>query len=539
LSLGWVTVLWLTGILSEGDHRLARVEPWGRAHQRTRSRLIGRQVKPRDLNDDRLATVLDYLSVEQRWGACERERNQRVMRVDDLQARVARIDTTTAAAGVTPEGLFPLGHSKDHRPDLPQVKSAMSTLDPLGLPLTPTVVAGHTADDPLSLPEIAKVRQIAQATGLTDVGDCTMAALGTRAELVAHQASSLCPLSAKQRPEAELDRLLASVFSGEVTPLDIRLPNADGQIDKTDDPVAVGFAYTLEQSGQDQAKQRQHWLERRLVVRSLAFAASQEKRVLQRVERAVTAINALDPRTQGKKRLPDAAAAQQATAALLATHRVVGLVDVSVWTDTHEHVKRRDGPRPPITVYGERVRVRAERDDLAVAHAVRRRGWRVSTTNHTTAELSLAQGVAAYRSEYLIEQGFGRLKGRPWSLTPWFLPYAHRVAGLLDLLSIALRVLVLMQCVVRRNLQQQGATLKGISPGQPGRQTTKPPTAMMLQAFRGLTLSQITVEGQMDDHLTPLNEVQQRILALMEVSREIYYGLVTQFSNTAFHLPET
>jgi transposase len=291
------------------------------------------------------------------------------MRVYDLHARVARIDTTTAAACVTPEGLCQRGHSKDHQPDLPPVKSAMSTLDPLGLPWTTTVVAGNTADDPLYLPEIAKVRQIAQATGLTYVGDCTMAALGTRAEIVAHQDDSLCPLSAKQLPEAELARLLASVFSGEVTPLDIRLPNADGQIAKTDDPVAVGFADTLEPSGQDQAKQMQHGLERRLVVRSLAFAASQEKHLLQRVERAVTDINALDTRTQGKKRLPDAVAAPQAAAALLAKHRVVGLVDVSVGTDTHEPVKRRDGTRPPITGYGERVRGRAERDDLAVAHA--------------------------------------------------------------------------------------------------------------------------------------------------------------------------
>jgi transposase len=57
---------------------------------------------------------------------------------------------------VTPEGLFQLGHSKAHRPDLPQVKIAMSVLDPLGLPLTTTVVAGQTADELLYLPEIAK-----------------------------------------------------------------------------------------------------------------------------------------------------------------------------------------------------------------------------------------------------------------------------------------------------------------------------------------------------------------------------------------------
>jgi len=47
------------------------------------------------------------------------------------------------------------GHSKEHHPDLPPVKSAVSGLDPLGSPWTTTVVAGHTADTPLSLPEIA------------------------------------------------------------------------------------------------------------------------------------------------------------------------------------------------------------------------------------------------------------------------------------------------------------------------------------------------------------------------------------------------
>ena len=183
---------------------------------------------------------------------------------------MVRVDTTTAAAYVTPAGLFQLGHSKDHRPDLPQVKIAVAVLDPLGLPLTMTVVAGHTADDPLYLPEIAKVRQVARTTGLTYVGDCKMAALGTRAEIVAHQDYYLCPLSAKQMPDAELDRGLDPVLRNVLEPSEIRLPPADGVCDETDDPVAMGFAYTVERTAPDQSGQSQTWQERRLVVRSLA-----------------------------------------------------------------------------------------------------------------------------------------------------------------------------------------------------------------------------------------------------------------------------
>jgi hypothetical protein len=90
LSLGWTTVVWLAFILSEGDHRLYRVEPRVKEPPRTLRRCIGPTVSPRDLADDRLATILDYLSVAERWGACERELNESVLRVYDLQRSGSR-----------------------------------------------------------------------------------------------------------------------------------------------------------------------------------------------------------------------------------------------------------------------------------------------------------------------------------------------------------------------------------------------------------------------------------------------------------------
>ena len=110
---------------------------------------------------------------------------------------------------------------------------------------------------------------------------------------------------------------------------------------------------------------------------------------------------------------------------------------------------------------------------------------------------------------------------------PLFLQYEHRVVGLLCLLSIALRVLVLMPFVVRRNLQKIGGTLTGIYPGQPGRQTAQPTTEMMLAAFCGVTLARIRIDGKLQAYLPPLSGVQKRRLTLMEVPLESYHGLVT------------
>src|SRR4029450_3393401 len=109
----------------------------------------------------------------------------------------------------------------------------------------------------------------------------------------------------------------------------------------------------------DHAGQPRTWQERRLVVRSLALAVRQEQSLRQRVARAVTEINALDERKQGKPRVLDAPAASHAAAAIIAKHRVEGLVSVTVTTDVYEHVKRRYGSRPATTVRSERVRVHA------------------------------------------------------------------------------------------------------------------------------------------------------------------------------------
>jgi transposase len=50
------------------------------------------------------------------------------------------------------DSILGYGHSKDHRPDLKQFKVMLSTLDPVGLPLTCQVVNGKRADDKLYIP---------------------------------------------------------------------------------------------------------------------------------------------------------------------------------------------------------------------------------------------------------------------------------------------------------------------------------------------------------------------------------------------------
>src|SRR3989440_3080103 len=216
-SLGLTTTIWLTHILSEGDHRMNQVQPWAATRLQTLQKCSGHVVREQEWSDDRLSIVLDALSDDQQWQHFETALNRQLVRVYNLKPKRVRVDSTTASGywTVTEEGLFQLGYSKDHRPDLPQLKVMLSTLDPLGLPVATQVVSGARADDLLYLPAIAQVSQSLNAHGLLYVGDCKMAALETRTYLQAQQDYYLCPLAASQMPEEVLDEDLQSVWAGE------------------------------------------------------------------------------------------------------------------------------------------------------------------------------------------------------------------------------------------------------------------------------------------------------------------------------------
>jgi transposase len=541
LSLGQMCVIWLTFILTQADHRLNQVEPWVAEHQQTLSGCLGVEVEPRDCTDDRLATGLDYLSVGENWGAFETDLNPAVIRAYDLRSQRVRIDTTTASAFVTSDGMFQLGFSKDHRPDLPQLKIALSVLDPLGLALTTAVVAGHSADDPLYVPEIRKVRQSLGRRGITYVGDCKMAALATRVEIAAHEDYYLCPLSALQMPTAELDQLLKPVFAGKQPLEKVFVPREDGSdsdLTQEEDLIATGFEYTVCVSGKDQDGTVHSWDERRLVVRSVRFAQSQEKSLRERINRAQKEIQSLNNRKQGKAILRSVKQAREAAEQIAEAQRVSEFLQIKVTRKVRKRTKRQYGDRPATIVKEEQITVQSVVDNKALRQAVRRMGWRVYATNQPAAELSLEQAVWAYREQYLVEQCFGRLKGCPLSLTPFYLQYEHRVVGLILLLSIALRVLVLAQFVVRKNLKEQGQKLSGIYAGQPGRQTASPTTEMMLRAFRGVTLSCFSVKGETHWHLTSLTDTQKGILKLLGLPPQTFSKLLRAISKTDFQSRE-
>jgi transposase len=522
LSLGWVTVIWLTDILSEADHRLNHVQPWAKLRLHTLRGATSQPVHPLDLSDDRLAAGLETLSHDQRWQAFEGAFTQHLLRVYDLQAERVRLDTTTASGywRVTEDGLFQFGHSKDHRPDLPQVKVMLSVLDPLGLPVATDVVPGQRADDPLYVPTITRVRESMGRRGLLYLGDCKMGALETRAALHAGGDFYLCPLSEVQLPPAVLEGYVEPITTGRQALTRITRRTVTDKRQYLADGVE-----RLEPLGMVGAGQAITWTERRLVVRSRQLARAGARALHARLAQAQAAVAALNARGRGKRRFTEWPALQAAAETILTRYRVQGLLAVQYTERVHLRWLRRYGSRPATAQAERDFRVKAVVDRQAVTTAISRLGWRVYATNAPPDHLSLAQAVLAYRSQYLVESDISRLKGHPLSLTPMYLQRDDHAIGLIRLLSIGLRVLTLLEFVLRQRLAAARTALAGLYVGNPKRATARPTTERVLKCFEGLTLTIIREGRRRRYHLTPLARVQRRILTLLNFPLDIYTRL--------------
>ncbi|WP_236601748.1 hypothetical protein [Ktedonobacter sp. SOSP1-52] len=100
----------------------------------------------------------------------------------------------------------------------------------------------------------------------------------------------------------------------------------------------------------------------------------------------------------------------------------------------------------------------------------------------------------------------------------------HRV-GLVRLLTLALRVLTLVEGVVRQRLSEQKEELAGVFAGNPKRRTSQSTTERLLEAFSEVTLTVVCASGSTQRHVTPLSPLQQRILALFGLSPAVYLRL--------------
>jgi transposase len=528
LSWGWVTTIWLAHILSQGDHRKLTVREWVAQAQETLESVTGITIRDTDFTDDRLTIVLRYLSKPDYWQAIEKDFAQNAVRVYNLVPKRVRLDATTVSGYHTggEDSLFQFGHSKDD-PDLLQVKVMMATLDPLGLPLVTQIVSGERADDGLYVPIVERVCGLLSAAGLLFVGDCKMSALATRAFIRARGHHYLTPLALVGTTAKQMPAWIATAREA----LQTRFGGVYLETEAAEALWESGYEFVREWET-TLGEETLTWTERVLLVYSRSYQKTLTCGLTQRLATAKAKLLALTPApSRGKRQIVEEAVLVRAAEAILHTHHLEGLLTYRFERQQSEQVRyvgrgRGSATRAQKVTTTVRYQITEVVENAeAIALVQAGFGWRAFVTDVAAEDLTLAEAVEVYADEWLIERGFHRLKGVPLSLSPLFVKRDDQVCGLIHLLSLALRVLTLIEYVVRRGLAAAGGTLVGLHLENPKKANASPTTERLLRAFSSVTLTRVHLPDRVVRHVTPLTPLQVQILELLNLSPDIYRSL--------------
>jgi transposase len=526
MNNGPLAVGWLAYILSQADHRQSAVRAWANGIPHTLAHLLGHPIREVECSDDRLGGVLYRLSDNETWDAIERTLWTATVTVYELALAGIRLESTTSYGyhQVTDEGVMQRGHSKDHRPDLPQLKGMAAAAEPSGHLIACDVHSGQCADAPLYTPLLQRVRRIVGRQGLLYAGDGQMAALATRAEIAAPHDFYLVPLPRTGATATQVESWSAAIVAGaqEATRLwdGERLLGAGYECERPRHALVDGSPVC--------------WTERVQVLRSPPLAQRQQATLEKPVAAAEEERWALTPAPgRGKRQYRDTDTLQAAIAHVLERHEVIGLLTPR-W-ERHETTVTRDvgrgrgGPDRPTRT---QVQVRyaltgVQRHEEAIATRRQRLGWRVQVTNAPVDRLPLPQAVQHYRGGWSLERDFHRVKALPLGLSPLFVWKSEQITGLTRLLTLALRLLTLLETQVRRGLEQTQEPVAGLYEGAPTRTTERPTGTRILRAFARaqLTLTHMRRGRRTVGYLTPLSPLHEQLLRHVQLPTSLYTAL--------------
>jgi transposase len=148
-----------------------------------------------------------------------------------------------------------------------------------------------------------------------------------------------------------------------------------------------------------------------------------------------------------------------------------------------------------------------------------RLGWRVQVSNAPAAQRSLTAAVVHYRGGWSLARDFHLVKDLPLGLSPLFVWKADQIKGRTRLLTLALRLLTLLETQGRRGQEPSQDPSAGLYEGQPSRITDHPTGKRLLHACARaqITLTQGQVGAVTCWPLTPLAPLHEHLRRLLQL----------------------
>lgn len=532
LSIGHLVSMWLCYMLSEGDHRLSSVEEWVSVNQSILSVLSGQAVRVKDFTDDRLEQVLDYLSDVGSWRRVNNGLTNNGLEVYVMDAqKTIRLDAAPFQGHhqVKLSKLFKYGYSKHHNAKLGMLKVMLACVDNeingFGYPLVHMTVSGEKADDVLYIDMIIQceetLREHPSKSKKLYVGDTKMGSKANRYYIFSIDNDYLVPLSKIQFPDKERIKAI-----NQATPQNYKKAYKVDEKQRKD-LIAQGFEQTEKVSYTDEQGKVHTWDERRIFVRSMAYAKSQQAALDNRIEQATSILNGILVSKQGKKSPKTRTELEQRIKDVLKDKSLIGLLKVSITEQIHSKEVRGYKGKPTRVEQSSTFELEVQREEQAINERKKLLGWQVYATTVDEQRLDFENIVWKYRHQNRIETRFNDLRNKVIPLIPIFLKKDNRVEALINLLMICLKLCALIEFKVAKNLKKNEEKLDKVYEGNPKRATATPTTKRLLRQFRGISIVIFKQQANqpMQVHLTGINQNQLKIIQLMDGNTNIYNDL--------------
>jgi len=495
VSIGHLLSLWLCYLLSESKHQLSEVEDWASNNLLLLRALSGEwDLQVVDFTDDRLGSVLDYLSKPSNWAGINDLLNKRSIGVYDLDKdQTVRLDAAPMQGHhkIKKGGLFQYGYSKHHNSKLGMLKIMLASVDNVlngfAYPLAHLTVAGNESDDVLYKPLIAECeqtfKQMEQSGRKLYTGDGKMGSIGIRYYIQESKNDYFVPLSKLQLSQSARQEAIKEVSQSSYQ--EVYKTNKL----KKEVLVASGFERKVQVSYEYEEGKVKSWEERQLFVLSAAYAKSQQKALDTRLKKAVDQLADLLKGKQGKKKLKTRQEVEQSIAKILSNNGVKGLLQVEIAEQKHRRKLRAYGDRPARIEHSSTFELSVDLLQEAIESHKATLGWQVYATTAKSTQLDFEACVWKYRGQNKVESRFDDLRNRVVPFVPIFVEKDNRVEALVNLLMIGLNVCSVMAYKVAKKLQKLDSQLANVYPGNPKQSTATPTAKRLLKPFNNIAIS--------------------------------------------------
>jgi len=549
LSNGQLSIGWIAHILTQNNHCKSPVQQWQMNHKLSLEALLEAKISNTDFEDCRLGRLLEKFANDNSWHAFEAAFYKDSFTILDLNTKSSdsfeeeifdekriiksiKIDSTTAYGHhkVKENGIMQRGWSKDHRPDLPQLKIMVASEGNTGFQIVSDIVAGNCSDDPLYLPIIERTRTVIDTKGYLMCGDCKMAAIKTKANIVKNNEFYLFPLPLQDSAKILLNKLVDEVVEGQ------QQAELIYDVNENELTKIIGAGFESERIQEFKENNQEHvicWTERVLLVKSYDHAEQEISRFYDKIKKINESLFKLASKQSSKPETAKKELLEKITK-FLNENNASHYFDVEIEIEIGEReVKRheiRNGKKREGTFKTKYYRARVvtvKENKVLIDKSTHKIGWRLYATNASQQMLTFTQAYKYFRKTmYVIEIGFHKLKDY-LNISPLYVRKDDQILGMTRFLMLALKILTLMTAELRVNIKKRNIILKGLYAGQPARQHKAPTAESVLKYFSRM---EIVLIGQQINNVwywntTQLSEDCKLILSLLRIPEKIYENI--------------